>query len=142
MTRKVLIVEDEPQNQFLFETLMEAFGYDYVTTDDGRDVVALSRSHKPNLILIDIQLPHISGLDVVAQVRADNDLKDTPIIAVTAFAMRGDAQRILEAGCDAYMSKPISIEPFRNTIDALLNGDTAVPEPPKPHPFTVNVARQ
>lgn len=142
MTRKVLIVEDEPQNQFLFETLMEAFGYDYVTTDDGRDVLALSRSHKPNLILIDIQLPHISGLDVVAQVRADRDLKDTPIIAVTAFAMRGDAQRILEAGCDAYMSKPISIEPFRNTIDALLNGGNAVPEPPKPHPFAVNVARQ
>ena len=142
MTRKVLIVEDEPQNQFLFETLMEAFGYDYITTDDGRDVVALSRSHKPNLILIDIQLPHISGLDVVAQVRADRDLKDTPIIAVTAFAMRGDAQRILEAGCDASMSKPISIEPFRNTINALLDGNTSLPEPPKRHPFAVSVARQ
>ncbi len=142
MTRKVLIVEDEPQNQFLFETLMEAFGYDYVTTDDGRDVVALSRSHKPSLILIDIQLPHISGLDVVAQVRADRDLKSTPIIAVTAFAMRGDAQRILEAGCDAYMSKPISIEPFRQTIDALLDGTPAPLEQPKRHPFAVSVANQ
>ena len=94
--------------------------YDITASSDGRSIM----------------------LDVVSQVRADRDLKDTPIIAVTAFAMRGDAQRILEAGCDAYMSKPISIEPFRNTINALLDGNTSLPEPPKRHPFAVSVARQ
>ena len=112
----VLIVEDNELNMKLFNDLLEAFGYKTVKTRDGRTAVDMAREHKPDLIIMDIQLPGISGLDVTRQLKQDADLAAIPVVAVTAFAMRGDEQKILAAGCDAYLSKPISVTTFLETI--------------------------
>ena len=142
MSATILIVEDNETNLKLFRDVLEANGFQTRTAVTGHAALTALKAEAPDLIVMDIQLPDISGLQVTRLVRDDPALASVPIIAVTAFAMSGDAERILEAGCDAYMSKPISIEPFRNTINALLDGNTSLPEPPKRHPFAVSVARQ
>ncbi|MCD8496674.1 MAG: response regulator [Alphaproteobacteria bacterium] len=114
--KKILIVEDNELNMKLFHDLLEAHGIDTVETRDGKNVLELARSEKPDLILMDIQLPEISGLDVTKSLKADNDLKSIPVIAVTAFAMKGDEQKIREGGCEDYISKPISITNFLETV--------------------------
>src|SRR5690349_1036162 len=117
MTKKtVLIVEDSELNMRLFNDLLEAFGYRTVKTRDGRQALPLAREHKPDLIVMDIQLPEISGLEITDRLKKDPALKAIPVVAVTAFAMRGDEQKILAAGCDAYLSKPISVTTFLETI--------------------------
>ena len=116
MAKTVLIVEDSELNMRLFNDLLEAFGYRTVKTRDGRQALPLAREHKPDLILMDIQLPEISGLDLTERLKKDPALKSIPVVAVTAFAMRGDEQKILAAGCDAYLSKPISVTTFLETI--------------------------
>ncbi|MEJ0059693.1 MAG: response regulator [Terricaulis sp.] len=116
MAKTVLIVEDSELNMRLFNDLLEAFGYRTVKTRDGREAVPLARQHKPDLIVMDIQLPEISGLDITERLKKDDELKNIPVVAVTAFAMRGDEQKILAAGCDAYLSKPISVSTFLETI--------------------------
>ena len=116
MAKTVLIVEDNELNMRLFNDLLEAFGYKTVKTRDGRQALPLARQHKPDLIVMDIQLPEISGLEVTAMLKADADLKSIPVVAVTAFAMRGDEQKIRGGGCDAYLSKPISVTTFLDTI--------------------------
>jgi two-component system cell cycle response regulator DivK len=116
MTKTVMIVEDNELNMKLFNDLLEAFGYRTVKTRDGKSVLELARQHRPDLIVMDIQLPDISGLDVTRQLKADKDLKAIPVVAVTAFAMRGDEQRIRAGGCEAYLSKPISVQSFLDTI--------------------------
>ena len=116
MAKTVLIVEDNELNMRLFNDLLEAFGYRTVKTSDGREALPLARQHKPDLIVMDIQLPDISGLDITDRLKKDPALKAIPVIAVTAFAMRGDEQKILAAGCDAYLSKPISVSTFLETI--------------------------
>lgn len=93
---KVLIVEDNELNMKLFHDLLEAHGVETVETRDGKEVLELAREHKPDLILMDIQLPEISGLDVTKALKADEELKSIPVIAVTAFAMKGDEQKIRE----------------------------------------------
>jgi two-component system cell cycle response regulator DivK len=112
MAKTVLIVEDNELNMKLFNDLLEAFGYKTVKTRDGRNAVAMAREHRPDLIIMDIQLPEISGLEVTRQLKQDADLAPIPVVAVTAFAMRGDEQRIREGGCEAYLSKPISVASF------------------------------
>lgn len=114
--KKILIVEDNELNMKLFHDLLEAHGIDTVETRDGRNVLELARAEKPDLILMDIQLPEISGLDVTKSLKADDDLKSIPVIAVTAFAMKGDEQKIREGGCEDYISKPISITHFLETV--------------------------
>lgn len=114
--KKILIVEDNELNMKLFHDLLEAHGIDTVETRDGRNVLELARSEKPDLILMDIQLPEISGLEVTRSLKADKDLKSIPVIAVTAFAMKGDEQKIREGGCEDYISKPISITNFLETV--------------------------
>ena len=114
--KTVLIVEDSELNMRLFNDLLEAFSYKTVKTRDGRQAVPLAREHKPDLIIMDIQLPEISGLDITERLKKDPALKDIPVVAVTAFAMRGDEQKILAAGCDAYLSKPISVTTFLETV--------------------------
>ena len=114
--KTVLIVEDSELNMRLFNDLLEAFGYRTVKTRDGRQALPLAREHKPDLIVMDIQLPEISGLEITDRLKKDATLKDIPVVAVTAFAMRGDEQKILGAGCDAYLSKPISVTTFLETI--------------------------
>jgi two-component system cell cycle response regulator DivK len=116
MAKTVLIVEDSELNMRLFNDLLEAFGYRTVKTRDGRQALPLAREHKPDLIVMDIQLPEISGLEITDRLKKDPVLKSIPVVAVTAFAMRGDEQKIMAAGCDAYLSKPISVTTFLETI--------------------------
>ena len=116
MTKTVLVVEDNDLNMKLFCDLLEAHGYATLRTRDGRGVVELVREKHPDLILMDIQLPEISGLDVTRALKQDADLQHIPVIAVTAFAMKGDEERIRQGGCEAYIAKPISVVRFIETV--------------------------
>lgn len=118
--KTVLIVEDNELNAKLFHDLLDAHGYATVQTRDGREVLGLARKHRPSLILMDIQLPEVSGLDVTRWLKDDDDLRDIPVIAVTAFAMKGDEERIRQGGCEAYLSKPISIIGFMETVRSFI----------------------
>src|SRR4029434_9032280 len=100
--KTILIVEDNELNMKLFHDLIQAHGYNILQTRDGMEALKLARQHRPDLILMDIQLPEVSGREVIKWIKQDDDLKAVPIIAVTAFAMKGDQARILESGCDAY----------------------------------------
>ncbi len=120
MSRKILIVEDNDLNMKLFHDLLEVHGYDIVQTKDGREVLRLAKEHRPDLILMDIQLPEVSGLEVTRWIKEDEELRDIPIIAVTAFAMKGDEEKIRSGGCEAYIAKPISIASFLQTIEKVL----------------------
>lgn len=121
MTKRVLIVEDNELNMKLFNDLLEANGYETIQTRSGMDALGLARAHRPNLILMDIQLPEVSGLEVIEWIKGDADLKDIPVIAITAFAMKGDEEKIRQGGCDAYLSKPISVVKFLETIQSFLS---------------------
>ena len=116
MAKTVLIVEDNELNMKLFHDLLEAHGYDIVGTRSGIEALDLARQHRPDLILMDIQLPEVSGLEVTKWLKDDAELKGIPVVAVTAFAMKGDEERIREGGCEAYLSKPISVGKFIETI--------------------------
>ena len=116
MSKKVLIVEDNELNMKLFHDLLDSQGYQTFQTREGLQAMALARQHMPDLILMDIQLPEISGLEVTKWLKDDEELAHIPIIAVTAFAMKGDEERIREGGCEAYLSKPISVGKFIETI--------------------------
>jgi two-component system cell cycle response regulator DivK len=118
--KTVMIVEDNELNMKLFHDLLEAHGINTVQTKDGRNVMQLAREHKPDLILMDIQLPEVSGLDITKWLKEDDDLKSIPVVAVTAFAMKGDEQKIREGGCEDYISKPISVTRFMETIQKYL----------------------
>lgn len=118
--KKVLIVEDNELNMKLFHDLLEAHGVETVQARDGKNVLALARENRPDLILMDIQLPEVSGLDVTKWLKDDDDLKSIPVIAVTAFAMKGDEQKIREGGCEDYISKPISVVKFIETVQKFL----------------------
>ena len=120
MPKKVLIVEDNELNMKLFHDLLESHGYDTVETRSGTEVLELARTHRPDLILMDIQLPEVSGLDVTRWLKDEPDLRAIPVIAVTAFAMKGDEERIREGGCEAYLSKPISVAKFLETVRSFL----------------------
>jgi two-component system, cell cycle response regulator DivK len=121
MPKKILIVEDNELNMKLFNDLLQAHGYETIQTMDGRDVLQLARDHAPDLIIMDIQLPEISGLEVTKMLKADDGLKNIPVIAVTAFAMKGDEEKIREGGCEGYIAKPISVPSFLDTIAKFLN---------------------
>lgn len=120
MAKKVLIVEDNELNMKLFHDLLDAQGYETLQTREGLQALALAREHRPDLILMDIQLPEISGLEVTKWLKEDDQLAAIPVVAVTAFAMKGDEERIREGGCEAYISKPISVSHFLETIRRLL----------------------
>ncbi len=121
MPKSVLIVEDNELNMKLFNDLLEANGYDTLQTRSGVEAVELTRRHRPDLILMDIQLPEVSGLEVMQWIKDDQDLKHIPIIAITAFAMKGDEEKIRQGGCDAYLSKPISVVKFLETVRRYLS---------------------
>ncbi len=123
--KKVLIVEDNELNMKLFRDLLEAHGIATVPTKDGFNVLQLARDEKPDLILMDIQLPEVSGLDITKWLKDDAELKSIPVIAVTAFAMKGDEQKIREGGCEDYISKPISVTRFMETVRKYLDRDAA-----------------
>jgi len=116
VAKSVLIVEDNELNMKLFHDLLSAHGYRTIQTRNGLDAISLARLHRPNLILMDIQLPEISGLKVTQWLKEDAELRSIPVVAVTAFAMRGDEERIRQGGCEAYVSKPISVAMFLETV--------------------------
>src|SRR6056297_911367 len=116
MQKTVLIVEDNELNMKLFNDLLEAHGFSTLKTASGIEAMELARAHHPDLILMDIQLPEVSGLEVTKWLKEDEDLRDIPVVAVTAFAMKGDEERIREGGCEAYLSKPISVAKFIETV--------------------------
>ncbi len=119
--KTVLIVEDNELNMKLFHDLLESKGYNTIQTREGLDALRLARKHRPDLILMDIQLPEVSGLEVTKWIKEDDELKSIPVIAVTAFAMKGDEEKIREGGCEAYIAKPISIVSFLATIGKFLD---------------------
>ncbi len=119
-SKKVLIVEDNDLNMKLFNDLLEAHGYNTLQTRDGVEALKLARQHRPDLILMDIQLPEISGLEVTKWLKEDDDLRGIPVIAVTAFAMKGDEEKIRGGGCEAYIAKPISVASFLRTVERFL----------------------
>ena len=119
--KTVLVVEDNELNMKLFHDLLEAHGYNILQTKDGMDALRLAREHKPDLILMDIQLPEVSGLEVTKWIKEDDDLKSIPVIAITAFAMKGDEEKVRAGGCEAYIAKPISVTNFLETVQRFLS---------------------
>ncbi len=117
---KILIVEDDDLNMKLFNDLLMAHGYETLQTKDGREALALARRHRPGLILMDIQLPEVSGLEVTKWIKEDEHLRSIPIIALTAFAMKGDREKMRSGGCEDYIAKPISVASFLETVGRFL----------------------
>ena len=115
-TKTVLIVEDNDLYMKLFHDLLDAHGYNILQTKDGMEALDIAREHRPDLILMDIQLPEVSGLEVTKWLKEDDTLKAIPVVAVTAFAMKGDEEVIRQGGCEAYISKPISVTSFLDTV--------------------------
>ena len=120
LVKKVLIVEDNDLNMKLFNDLLEAHGYLTLQTKEGVEALRMAREHRPDLILMDIQLPEVSGLEVTKWLKEDEDLRQIPVIAVTAFAMKGDEEKIRDGGCEAYIAKPISVAGFMRTVERFL----------------------
>ena len=116
MPKRVLIVEDNELNMKLFSDLLDAHGYETFQTREGLKAIEMAKEHQPDLILMDIQLPEVSGLEVTKWIKDDAALRDIPIVAVTAFAMKGDEKRIRDGGCEAYISKPITVSSFLATV--------------------------
>ena len=121
MAKTVLIVEDDACNMRLLDDLLGSQGYVTLQAKDGADVLGVVRQHRPDLILMDIRLPTISGLEVTRALKQDEDLRTIPVVAVTAFAMKGDEEKIRRSGCDDYVSKPISLPDFLETINQYLS---------------------
>ncbi len=128
MAKRVLVVEDNELNLKLFCDLLRAHGLLTEAVRDGREAAVRARVFEPDLIITDIQLPHVTGLELIGRMRADPRLRDVPIMAVTAYAGREDEDRIRAAGADAYVSKPISVLRFVAEVQALLAGGGASPE--------------
>src|SRR5262249_16432041 len=114
--KTLLVVEDNRINMKLFNDLLEGHGYRVLQTRDGLTALDIARQHMPDLIIMDIQLPEVSGIEVTKWLKEDDELRSIPVIAVTAFAMKGDEERIREGGCEAYISKPISVAMFLDTV--------------------------
>ncbi len=129
-TKSVLVVEDNDVNMKLFHDVLEARGYNVLQAKNGMEGWRMAREQRPDLILMDIQLPDVSGLEVTKWLKDDETLKSIPVIAITAFAMAGDKEKFLEGGCDAYIAKPISVPDFLQTVErfaAEVEGTMAMP---------------
>lgn len=119
VTKKVLVVEDNELNLKLFCDLLRAHGYEAEPVRDGCDAIARARETRPDLIVMDIQLPHVTGLELIEMFKGDVGLKNVPIMAVTAYAAKGDEERIREAGAEAYVSKPVTVLRFMEAVRGL-----------------------
>ncbi|MBX9884676.1 MAG: response regulator [Novosphingobium sp.] len=120
MAKRILVVEDNDLNRKLFCDVLKAGGFAVEPLGDGRDVLVRAREFVPNLIIMDIQLPNISGLELIEALKGDPELRPIPILAVTAYAGKGDEERIREAGAEGYLAKPVSITPFMAAVRALV----------------------
>ena len=121
MTKTILIVEDEPRNLKLVRDLLQRFGYETMEATDGEQGVELARARIPNLILMDMMMPKMDGLEATRIIKADNTTRHIPIIALTSHAMKGDRERALEAGYDGYMAKPLDIHEFLKAVEQVLS---------------------
>ncbi len=121
MPKKILIVEDNSQNMKVELMALRPYGYTLLQATDGEEALEIAVNNKPDLIIMDIQLPEISGLEVTRRLRQMPTFSHTPIIALTAYAMRGDRERVIEAGCDAYLSKPISTRELPRVVAEMLS---------------------
>ncbi len=129
MNKTVLIVEDNELNMKLFNDVLEAFGYQTLRSRNGLEGFELARQHHPDLILMDIQLPEVSGIDIIKLLKEDTVLRAIPVIAITAFAMKGDEERIRESGCEGYLPKPISVTHFLDTVKQFIGpGVSSTPQ--------------
>lgn len=116
MSKKILIVEDNDLNMKLFVDVLENSGYETVQSVDGKGIVDLARDLSPGLVIMDIQLPEVSGLDLTKMLKAEDDLKHIPVLAVTAFSLEGGIAAILEAGCDDIIGKPLCVPDFMKAV--------------------------
>ena len=133
MAKRVLVVEDNELNLKLFCDLLRAHDFAVEPVSDGREAVARAREFVPDLIVMDIQMPHVTGFDLIREMKRDPELRAIPVMAVTAYAGREDEERIRSAGANAYVSKPISLARFIGEVRALVTSD-AVEEEPEPEP--------
>ncbi|MFC1983466.1 response regulator [Chloroflexota bacterium] len=120
MKKKILIVEDSPENMRLHEMVLRAKNYILLKATDGEEALAVAMRERPDLIMMDVQLPKMNGLEVTKKLREAPEFGQTPIIAITAYAMKGDRERVIEAGCDAYLSKPINTRELPEIIAEML----------------------
>lgn len=118
--RKIVIIEDNPMNMELAVDVLEAGGYEVLTAENAEDGIRLVKSQSPALVLMDISLPGMDGLDATRVLKSDPATRHIPVIAVTAHAMRGDEKRILDAGCSAYLAKPIDVQSLRAEVSRLI----------------------
>lgn len=127
MLKKILVVEDNPANMRVIKMVLRDRGYTILEAVDGEEALAVAMERQPDLIVMDIQLPKMDGLEVTRRLRQTPEFKDTPIIALTAFAMEGDREKIIAAGCDKYISKPVNTRQFPEVVSAMLREDRAGP---------------
>ena len=120
MANRILVVEDNDLNRKLFTDVLKANGYEVVPVADGQNVIGTAKRFVPHLVIMDIQLPNISGIDLIARLKAEEELSDIPVLAVTAYAGKGDEERIRDAGAADYLAKPVSIGPFMAAVRSLL----------------------
>lgn len=121
--KKILIVEDNDLNLKLFQDLLAIQGYQILVSRDGIGVVDIVKNQQPDLILMDVHLPEQSGIDITASLKADQETAHVPVVAITAFAMKGDKEKIMQSGCQDYISKPVtSIPDFIDTIKRNIRG--------------------
>ena len=120
MSERILIVEDNPQSMRLIEMTLRAKGYTLLMATDGEEALDMAMRERPDLIIMDMQLPKVSGLEVTRKLRNTPAFSHTPIIAITAYAMKGDEERVIESGCDAYLSKPINTRELPEMIAEML----------------------
>jgi len=123
--KRILVVEDNELNLKLLQDLLEFQGYTILVSSLGATAIEIARQQRPDLILLDIQLPDISGTEVAYQLKANEGTRSIPIVAVTAFAMAGDRERILESGCDDYLAKPFSVRDFLALVERYADVDKA-----------------
>jgi two-component system, cell cycle response regulator DivK len=123
MSARILHIEDNPANRMIVRDLLEFRGYQVVDVMDGEEALAATEREQPDLILMDIQLPRISGLEATRRIRAREELRRIPIVAVTSFALSGDDQKAFAAGCDAYIAKPYKPRELLELIEKLLQSD-------------------
>ena len=121
-TTLVLIVEDNPRNLKLVRDLLDYAGYRTLGATTAQDGIELARSHRPDLVLMDVQLPGMDGIEALARLRAEPGVGEVPVVAVTAFAMKEDRARFVAAGFDAYIEKPLSVSEFPHQVAAILAG--------------------
>lgn len=122
MPKKILIVEDNAQNMKLLLMTLKPHGYVLLEAEDGQEALKIAVRDKPDLIIMDIQLPKVSGLEVTRMLRQMPAFNHVPIIAITAYAMKGDKEKFIESGCDAYLSKPINTRELPEVVKEMLAG--------------------